>query len=91
MDPVVSEIIGIVSTLLILISMLFKTTSLKGSILMRALNLTGSLFFVVYGCLLPAISTAILNAALVIVNSIHLITLLLENKKPKANIDKKEQ
>lgn len=75
------EIIGIVSTVLILISMLFKTTSIKGSILMRSLNIAGSVVFVVYGCLLPAISTAVLNGALVIVNTYHLIILIKENKK----------
>ena len=83
MNPIVIEIIGIVSTLLILFSMLFRTTTLKGDIRMRALNLVGSAVFVVYGCLLPAISTAILNGALVIINTYHLITLLKENKKQK--------
>lgn len=81
MNPVVIEIIGIVSTLLILTSMLFKTTTVKGSLIMRALNLLGSVIFVIYGCLLPAISTAILNGALVIVNGFHLILLIKENKK----------
>ena len=81
MNPVVIELIGISSTVLILVSMLFKTTTLKGSILMRSLNLTGSAVFVVYGCLLPAISTAVLNSALVIVNAYHLVLLIKENKK----------
>ena len=89
MDPIAIEIIGIISTLFILTSMLFKTTSVKGSIIMRILNLLGSIIFVVYGCLLPAISTAILNGALVIINSIHLITLLIENKKTKIDEDNK--
>ena len=80
MNPLIIEMIGIASTVLILISMLFKTTTIKGSILMRSFNIIGSLTFVVYGCLLPAISTAILNGALVIINTIHLI-LLLKNKK----------
>ena len=81
MSPLAIEIIGIVSTLFILTSMLFKTTTLKGSLIMRILNLTGSAVFVVYGCLLPAISMAILNAALVIINSFHLILLLKEKTK----------
>lgn len=78
------EIIGIVATLLILVSMSFKTTTLKASILMRITNIIGSVVFVVYGCLLPAISTAILNGVLVFVNSYHLIVLIKENKKTKA-------
>ena len=76
MNPLVIEIIGIVSTVFILVSMLFKTTTLKGSIFMRALNMTGSIIFVVYGCLLPAISTAVLNGALAIVNFVYLILLI---------------
>ncbi|MGN0961104.1 MAG: hypothetical protein ACI4PF_02755 [Christensenellales bacterium] len=84
MNPIIIEIIGIVSTLLILTSMLFKTTTIKGSILMRILNLIGSLTFVLYGILIPAYSTAILNAGLVLVNGYHLIILIKENKKNQA-------
>jgi len=79
------EVIGITATLLVLVSMLFKTTTLKGSILMRLINIIGSVVFVVYGCLLPAISTAILNAGLVLVNSYHLIILLKEQNNIKKN------
>ena len=77
------EIIGIVATLLILVSMSFKTTTLKASIWMRITNIVGSVVFVIYGCLLPAISTAILNGVLVFVNSYHLIVLIKESKKAK--------
>ena len=38
MNPIVVEIIGITSTVLILLSMLFKTTTIKGDIRMRVLN-----------------------------------------------------
>ncbi len=75
------EIIGICATVLILASMSFKTTSIKWSIWMRALNIAGSVVFVIYGVLLPAYSTAILNAVLVFVNTYHLVMLLKENKK----------
>lgn len=83
MSPLAIELIGIVSTVLILFSMLFKTTTLKGDIRMRVLNLAGSAVFVVYGCLLPAISTAVLNGALVIVNIYHLVMLVRESKAQK--------
>lgn len=85
---IVIECIGIVSTIFILFSMLFKTTTLKGDIRMRILNLIGSAIFVVYGCLLAALSTAILNTALVIINSYHLINLLKEYKKEKSKSQK---
>lgn len=74
------EIIGIFATLFILISMCFKTTTEKGSIYMRILNLTGSAIFVVYGILVPAWSTAILNFGLIVVNGYHLFKLLRSKK-----------
>ena len=83
MSPLAIELIGIASTVLILFSMLFKTTTIKGDIRMRALNLAGSVVFVVYGCLLPAISTAVLNGALVIINTYHLVMLIKEFKNDK--------
>ena len=80
MNPIIIEIIGIVGTLLILASMMFNTSTLKGDIRMRILNLIGSGIFTVYGILVPAISTADLNGALVIVNTYHLIKLVKQNK-----------
>ena len=70
------ELIGIVATVIILISMLFTTTTVKGSIYMRSLNILGSLIFIVYGFLLPAVSTATLNAMLTVINVYHLIKLI---------------
>ena len=81
MNPILIEAVGISASVAILISMLFKTTTVKGSIIMRALNIVGSVIFTVYGCLLPAISTAVLNGALVIVNIYHLIFLIKDYKK----------
>ena len=89
MSPILIELIGISATVLILFSMMFKTTTLKGDIRMRILNLIGSIIFTVYGCLLPALSTAILNSALIIINTYHLVTLIKE-KKSQPN-DKKQQ
>lgn len=78
------EAVGIVATVFILFSMVFKTTSVKGSIIMRVLNLIGSVVFVVYGILLPALSTAILNGGLILINGYHLIVLIKNNKKPQS-------
>ncbi len=75
------EIIGIAATLLVFASMCFRTISYKGSILMRTFNIVGSLVFVIYGALLPAISTAVLNGGLIIVNAIHLVLLIIKQKK----------
>ncbi len=54
---------------------------------MRSLNLVGSAVFVVYGSILPAISTAVLNGALIIVNTYHLVKLILDHKKEIAKND----
>lgn len=75
------EIIGIVATLFVLFSMCCKVQIFKYCVLMRILNIVGSIVFVIYGILLPAVSTAILNGLLVIVNTYHLIILLKSNKK----------
>ena len=79
------EVVGISATVLIFISMMFKTTSVVGSIWMRALNIAGSIAFLIYGILLPAIATAVLNGALVIVNTYHLVMLIINYKKDKAH------
>lgn len=87
------ELIGIFATVIILIAMSIKTTTYKGDVWMRIINLIGSAVFVVYGVLLPAISTAILNAALVIVNIVHIVILKKEHEKEiqNKNEDKKEK
>lgn len=75
------EGIGIVGTVAILVSMCFKTSSFKQTLLLRILNLAGSILFVVYGALLPALSTAILNGALILVNGFHIFLLFKDRKK----------
>lgn len=75
------EVIGIIATLFVLVGMCFKTLSFWGSFWLRLLNIIGSSFFVVYGVLVPAISTAVLNGLLIIVNAFYLIKLLADRKK----------
>ena len=90
----VIELVGIFATVIILIAMSIKTTTYKGDVWMRIINLIGSVVFVVYGVLLPAISTAILNAALVVVNIVHLVILKKEHNKElqeKSNESKEKE
>lgn len=75
------EVLGIVSTLLIVFSMSCKTSSFKSAIIMRITNMIGSLLFVLYGIFLPAISTAILNGILVVVNIYHIYILCKSKDK----------
>ncbi len=68
------------ASIIILIGMSFQTQTFKGAFWLRLLNIIGSIVFVVYGLILPAYSTAFLNACLVFVNGYHLIVLLKKNR-----------
>lgn len=74
------EVIGIIAAIIILVSMVFPTMSFKGSLWMRIINIVGSIVFVIYGIMLPAIATAIANIGILIVNVVHLCV-LIKNKK----------
>ena len=78
------ELIGIIASALILISMLIKSTSKKGNLIMRIINLLGSLVFVVYGFLIPAYSTAIMNIALTVVNAVYIVQIVKDMQKSNA-------
>ena len=85
------EIIGLIASVLIVFSMVFKTTNYKGTIAMRIINGIGSIFFTIYG-FYPntvgasyepnALATGIANAALFILNAIYLIIEIRQHKKP---------
>lgn len=77
------EIIGFIGSLLIVFSMIFKTTNFKGTICMRILNGVGSIFFIVYGFYLPAYATAITNSILLILNIVYLIVEIQFRNKVK--------
>ena len=63
-----------------------ETKSYKSTVMMRLTNLIGSAIFVVYGCLLPAYSTAFMKGMLILINTSHLIKVVLEHKKPIKNM-----
>jgi len=77
------EIVGILASVLIVSSMVFKTTSYKGTIAMRSINLVGSVVFVVYGIMLPAYATAIANACLIFINLFYLLKEIRDHNKNK--------
>jgi len=74
------ETIGTLGSLIVLISMCFKTDTLKGSLIMRVLNLLGSIIFVYYGFMITGYSVIALNGILAIVNIYYIIDLVLKNK-----------
>jgi len=75
------EIIGIAATVIVLISMSFKTTTYKGTMCMRIINIVGSVVFTIYGLLLPAYATAIMNAILFFINIFYLIKETIDYRK----------
>lgn len=72
-DPV--ALLGLLASIIVLVSMCFNTLTKKGETLMRSLNFIGSILSVVYGIALgPAgFGMIILNGILVIVNFYYLI------------------
>lgn len=73
------EIVGILASILILVSMIFKTDTDRQVLCLRVLNLVGSVLFVVYGFLIPAYSTAVVNFILVFVN-LYYICLVIRRR-----------
>lgn len=62
-----SEIVGIIATITVLISFLMSKP-----FWIRVINIIGAVLFVVYGILIHSMSTWILNSALIIIHVIYL-------------------
>ena len=74
------ELVGIISSIIIIFSMSFSSANPRNNIIMRIINTVGSIGFCVYGLLLPAYSTFILNFAAIILNITHIISLIKKYK-----------
>lgn len=72
MEMVLTELIGFVASAGVMASMFFNTNTNKGALLLRHLNNIGSIFFIWYGIRLYAISTILLNAVVIVINSYHI-------------------
>lgn len=72
-DPV--AIIGLEASIVVLVSMCFNPSTRKGNLLMRGVNLVGSVISVIYGLMLGPLGAGmiLLNGVLVFVNLIYLI------------------
>ena len=72
-DP--AALLGLLASLIVLVSMCFNTRTKRGARLMRSLNFLGSIMSVVYGIILgPAgFGMILLNGTLVFVNLFYLI------------------
>ena len=60
-------------SVLILISMFYKSTTRRGNILMRIWNLLGSVLFIIYGLCIHSFSTVLLNVIVVPVHLYHIV------------------
>lgn len=75
------ELIGIFASIFMVASLIFPSTSKKGNITMRSLNIIASLLFVLYGFMIPAYSTAVVNMLTIILNTFNIVKLV--SNKPK--------
>ena len=73
-----SEWLGIIASAFVLVSFLFSKQTIT-----RLINICGCIAFVIYGILLPAYSTAFMNAALIVVHVVFLVKDYLARKKAK--------
>lgn len=69
------ELIGIVGTITILVSLMQKD-----QIRLRFINMIGSILFTVYGLSIGAYSVWILNGICIFVNLLRFVSLIKENK-----------
>lgn len=82
-EILLNEIVGISGSILIAISMVFKTTTDKGVMYLRIFNLLGSIVFVIYGLMLPAYSTIVLNCICVVLNIVGLVKIIQKIRKER--------
>lgn len=68
-------ILGLVASIVVLVSMCFNASTKRGNLLMRGINLVGSIISVIYGLLLGPLGAGmiLLNGVLVFVNLVYLI------------------
>lgn len=76
------EIVGALSSLLIIASMIFKTSTYKGTMLMRSINAIGSIMFILYGFVCTdAYATGATNACGLLLNIFWLIKEYKDHKQ----------
>ncbi|MCH5160349.1 MAG: YgjV family protein [Clostridiales bacterium] len=78
-DILKNEWLGLLASAFILVS--FLTTNQTKT---RLINMVGCVIFVVYGFILPAYSTAFMNAALFVVHVVYLTKDFLKARKAKS-------
>ena len=79
-----NEWLGIVASVFILVS--FLTSN---QIKTRIINSVGCVVFVVYGFLLPAYSTALMNAAMLVIHIVFIAKYFVKRRKEKKSAEEK--
>ena len=69
------EIIGLLASIIVILSMCISSSNTKGNIIMRIVNIVGSALFIYYGFALSAPSTIIVNFGAVIINIVYIVRL----------------
>lgn len=72
------EIIGLIASATVLISISVKSSTTKSNIIMRIINTIGSGGFIWYGFALNAYSTAVMNIGAISINLYYIIKLIRE-------------
>ena len=70
------EIVGIIASIIVLCSAVFKSADIRRNIAMRFINAAGNVVFIIYGSLIGSISIVILNIVMVIVCIAHAVILI---------------
>ena len=85
------DFIGIIASIFIVFSMVFKTTTFKGTICMRVINSVGSAFFIIYGfwpnvdnfLFVNAFASGLANSILFLLNIFYIFKECKDYKKEK--------
>ena len=81
-----NEWLGLIASVFVLVS--FITSN---QIKTRLINLVGCVAFIIYGLVLPAYSTAIMNLGILIVHIVFLTKFFIGRRKEKQTNEKKDE
>ena len=82
----IKEGVGILASAFVLISFLFSNERKT-----RIINIVGAAIFVVYGIILHAYATSVMNGALIVVHIVKLTKEHMAKKKQQNTLDNREQ
>lgn len=82
MEKILLEIFGYIGTALIILSM-----TMKSLVKLRIFNISGAVISVIYSIIVKAWPVVLLNAALTVINSYHLISDFVKEKAAKKLAD----